>query len=246
MQEQGIVQPDGAGLGRLQRVREGGARLDRRQRTHHAAQRVRNRTTRCARCDPARARRGNARRRVLVRAAGRPAGRHVPRWRRLLSAVRRDGALRLARRPHRAPRDAGSGIGSCTVALDGRTVARGAATGAVSLQAQLPPCADAGRLLRWPWREGASCKTGRRCGSGRSSPGFGCGLPSARTGSGYSPGRRSAGCSQRSGGAFALASLEFHHVISPSTSEEFGIVLVLYCMGFGALFAYTVRPAPDR
>jgi len=48
------------------------------------------------------------------------------------------------------------------------------------------------------------------------------------------------------GGAFALASLEFHHVISPSTSEEFGIVLVLYCMGFGALFAYTVRPAPDR
>ena len=48
------------------------------------------------------------------------------------------------------------------------------------------------------------------------------------------------------GGAFALASLEFHHVISQTTSEELGIVIVLYCMGFGALFAYTVRPAPDR
>lgn len=45
------------------------------------------------------------------------------------------------------------------------------------------------------------------------------------------------------GGAFALASLEFHQLISRTTSNELGIVLVLYFMGFGALFAYTVRPA---
>ena len=48
------------------------------------------------------------------------------------------------------------------------------------------------------------------------------------------------------GGAFALASLEFHHLISQTTSEELGIVIVLYFMGFGALFAYTARPSPQR
>lgn len=44
------------------------------------------------------------------------------------------------------------------------------------------------------------------------------------------------------GGAFALASLEFHGLVSRSTSDEFGIVLVLYCVGLGALNAYTFRP----
>lgn len=48
------------------------------------------------------------------------------------------------------------------------------------------------------------------------------------------------------GGAFALASLEFHHVISHSTSDELGIVLVLYCVGLGALNAYAFRPAAQR
>ena len=44
------------------------------------------------------------------------------------------------------------------------------------------------------------------------------------------------------GGAFALASLEFHHLISPSTSDEVGIVVVLYGVGIGALNAYALRP----
>ena len=48
------------------------------------------------------------------------------------------------------------------------------------------------------------------------------------------------------GGAFALASLEFHHVISRDTSDELGIVLVLYCVGLGALNAYALRPAPQQ
>ena len=48
------------------------------------------------------------------------------------------------------------------------------------------------------------------------------------------------------GGAFALASLEFHHLISPSTSDEVGIVLVLYGVGLGALNAYALRPSPER
>ena len=47
------------------------------------------------------------------------------------------------------------------------------------------------------------------------------------------------------GGAFALASLEFHHVISRSTSDEVGIVLVLYGVGIGALNAYALRPARE-
>jgi hypothetical protein len=46
------------------------------------------------------------------------------------------------------------------------------------------------------------------------------------------------------GGAFALASLEFHQLISPATSDELGIVLVLYGVGIGALNAYALRPAP--
>ena len=45
------------------------------------------------------------------------------------------------------------------------------------------------------------------------------------------------------GGAFALASLEFHHLISRATSDELGIVLVLYGVGIGALNAYALRPA---
>ena len=48
------------------------------------------------------------------------------------------------------------------------------------------------------------------------------------------------------GGAFALASLEFHGVVSRDTSDELGIVLVLYCVGLGALNAYTFRPANRR
>lgn len=45
------------------------------------------------------------------------------------------------------------------------------------------------------------------------------------------------------GGAFALASLEFHHVVSTATSDELGIVIALYGVGIGALNAYTFRPA---
>ena len=48
------------------------------------------------------------------------------------------------------------------------------------------------------------------------------------------------------GGAFALASLEFHDVISRATSDEIGIALVLYCVGFGALNAYAFRPIDRR
>jgi drug/metabolite transporter superfamily protein YnfA len=48
------------------------------------------------------------------------------------------------------------------------------------------------------------------------------------------------------GGAFALASLEFHGVVSRTTSDELGIVLVLYGVGLGALNAYTFRPADGR
>jgi hypothetical protein len=44
------------------------------------------------------------------------------------------------------------------------------------------------------------------------------------------------------GGAFALASLEFHQVIGHTTSDELGIVLVLYGVGIGALNAYALRP----
>jgi hypothetical protein len=44
------------------------------------------------------------------------------------------------------------------------------------------------------------------------------------------------------GGAIALASLELHHVISRATSDELGIVIVLYGVGIGALNAYTFRP----
>lgn len=48
------------------------------------------------------------------------------------------------------------------------------------------------------------------------------------------------------GGAFALASLEFHGVVSRDTSDELGIVLVLYCVGLGALNAYVFRPERSR
>jgi NADH:ubiquinone oxidoreductase subunit 5 (subunit L)/multisubunit Na+/H+ antiporter MnhA subunit len=48
------------------------------------------------------------------------------------------------------------------------------------------------------------------------------------------------------GGALALASLEVHDVIGSSTSDELGIVLVLYGVGIGALNAYALRPARDR
>ena len=48
------------------------------------------------------------------------------------------------------------------------------------------------------------------------------------------------------GGAFALASLEFHGLVSSTTSDELGIVFVLYGVGIGALNAYTFRPAANR
>lgn len=48
------------------------------------------------------------------------------------------------------------------------------------------------------------------------------------------------------GGAFALASLEFHGLVSAPTSDELGIVIVLYGMGIGALNAYTFRPAAQQ
>ena len=44
------------------------------------------------------------------------------------------------------------------------------------------------------------------------------------------------------GGAFGLASLEFHGLVSRSTSDELGIVIVLYGTGIGALLAYVFRP----
>ena len=43
------------------------------------------------------------------------------------------------------------------------------------------------------------------------------------------------------GGAIALAGLEVRHVISRSTSDDLGVVLVLYGVGLGALNAYTFR-----
>ena len=48
------------------------------------------------------------------------------------------------------------------------------------------------------------------------------------------------------GGAFALASLEFHGFVSGATSDELGIVIVLYGVGIGALNAYTFRPAAQK
>ena len=48
------------------------------------------------------------------------------------------------------------------------------------------------------------------------------------------------------GGAFALASLEFHGLVSAATSDELGIVIVLYGVGVGALSAYTFRPAAQN
>jgi NADH:ubiquinone oxidoreductase subunit 5 (subunit L)/multisubunit Na+/H+ antiporter MnhA subunit len=48
------------------------------------------------------------------------------------------------------------------------------------------------------------------------------------------------------GGAIALATLEFHNVITRSTSDELGIVLVLYGVGVGALNAYALRPAAEQ
>ena len=47
------------------------------------------------------------------------------------------------------------------------------------------------------------------------------------------------------GGAFALASLEFHGIVSTTTSDELGIIVVLYGVGIGALNAYTFRPVED-
>ena len=44
------------------------------------------------------------------------------------------------------------------------------------------------------------------------------------------------------GGAIALAALEFHDVISRTTSDDLGVILVLYGVGLGALNAYTFRP----
>ena len=48
------------------------------------------------------------------------------------------------------------------------------------------------------------------------------------------------------GGAFALASLEFHGVVTRTTSDDLGIMVVLYCVGLGALNAYTFRPRQVR
>ena len=44
------------------------------------------------------------------------------------------------------------------------------------------------------------------------------------------------------GGAIALAALEFHDVISRPTSDDLGVILVLYGVGLGALNAYSFRP----
>ena len=45
------------------------------------------------------------------------------------------------------------------------------------------------------------------------------------------------------GGAVMLAGLEAEGLLSRATSDEFGIVIVLYGVGIGALNAYTFRPA---
>jgi hypothetical protein len=44
------------------------------------------------------------------------------------------------------------------------------------------------------------------------------------------------------GGAFALESLEFHGLVSRATSDDLGIVIVLYGVGIGALNAYALGP----
>jgi NADH:ubiquinone oxidoreductase subunit 5 (subunit L)/multisubunit Na+/H+ antiporter MnhA subunit len=44
------------------------------------------------------------------------------------------------------------------------------------------------------------------------------------------------------GGAIALAWLEIENVITHSTADDLGIVLVLYGVGVGALNAYALRP----
>ena len=44
------------------------------------------------------------------------------------------------------------------------------------------------------------------------------------------------------GGAVMLAGLEAEGFLSRATSDEFGIVIVLYGVGIGALNAYTFRP----
>lgn len=44
------------------------------------------------------------------------------------------------------------------------------------------------------------------------------------------------------GGAVALAWLEIHGLVTRTTADELGIILVLYGIGAGALFAYAIRP----
>lgn len=49
------------------------------------------------------------------------------------------------------------------------------------------------------------------------------------------------------GGAITLALLELHGLVSRTTADELGIILVLYGVGAGGLFAYAIRPvAPAR
>jgi hypothetical protein len=48
------------------------------------------------------------------------------------------------------------------------------------------------------------------------------------------------------GGAFVLVGLEKEGLLSKSTSDDAGIVIVLYCVGIGALNAYVFRPARER
>jgi hypothetical protein len=48
------------------------------------------------------------------------------------------------------------------------------------------------------------------------------------------------------GGAFALAGLETEGIVSTATSDDLGIVIVLYGVGFGALLAYVARPSPAQ
>jgi len=44
------------------------------------------------------------------------------------------------------------------------------------------------------------------------------------------------------GGAIGLAVLELNDVISRTTSDDLGVILVLYGVGLGALNAYAFRP----
>jgi len=96
-------------------------------------------------------------------------------------------------------------------------------------------------VVRFTWRGGSHAGKGRDLAVADS-----CGYASAISGSSAleaHPRRSWIGwVFAVVGGAFALAGLEVRGVLSRNTSDELGIVIVFYCMGLGALNAYTFRP----